>query len=73
MNFAPRYLGRGSWLAQRDPRLLVLAVACFVLAAIQVWDIRLMIGLTILGFAWYRTAHIPFSAVRRQWLFGVGL
>ena len=71
MNFVPRYLGRGSWLAQRDPRLLVIAVACFVLAAIQVWDIRLMVLLTTLGFAWYRTAHIPFSAVRRPWLFAI--
>ena len=72
MNFAPRYLGRGSWLAQRDPRLLVLAVACFVLAAIQVWDLRLMLALDALAFAWYRSARIPFSAVRRQWLFAIG-
>jgi energy-coupling factor transport system permease protein len=72
MNFVPRYLGRGSWLAQRDPRLLVIAVACFVLAAIQVWDIRLMVVLTLIGFGWYRAAHIPFSAVRRQWLFAIG-
>ncbi len=71
MNFVPRYLGRGSWLAQRDPRLLVIAVACFVLAAIQVWDIRVMVLLTGLGFAWYRQAHIPFRAVRRQWLFAI--
>ena len=71
MNFVPRYLGRGSWLAQRDPRLLVIAVACYVLAAIQVWDIRLMIPLTALGFAWYGQAHIPFRAVRRQWLFAI--
>jgi len=71
MNFVPRYLGRGSWLAQRDPRLLVIAVACFVLAAIQVWDIRIMLLLTALAFAWYRQAHIPFRAVRRQWLFAI--
>ncbi len=71
MNFAPRYLGRGSWLSQRDPRLLVIALACFVLAAIQVWDVRLMIGLLVLALAWYRSAHIPFRAVRRQWLFAL--
>ena len=71
MNFVPRYLGRGSWLAQRDPRLLVIAVACFVISAIQVWDIRIMLVLTALGFAWYRQAHIPFRAVRRQWLFAI--
>jgi len=69
VNFAPRYLGRGSWLAQRDPRVLVLAVVCFVFAAIQVWDLRLMIGLLILALGWYRSAHIPFRDVRRLWLF----
>src|SRR3954451_10287638 len=72
MNFVPRYLGRGSWLAQRDPRLLVIAVACYILAVIQVWDIRVMLPLTALGFAWYGQAHIPFRAVRRQWLFAIG-
>src|SRR5438477_9619438 len=71
MNFAPRYLGRGSWLAQRDPRLLVIAIVCFVLAAIQIWDVRLMIGMLVLGLAWFRSAHIPFAAVRRQWLFAL--
>jgi len=69
VNFAPRYLGRGSWLARRDPRLLVLAVVCFVFAAIQVWDIRLMLGLTLIAFLWYGSARIPFREVKRQWIF----
>ena len=69
MNFTPRYLGRGSWLARRDPRLVVLAVVCFVFAAIQVWDIRLMLVLAVIAFAWYGSARIPFHEVRRQWLF----
>jgi energy-coupling factor transport system permease protein len=71
VNFAPRYLGRGSWLAQRDPRILVLAVVCFVFAAIQVWDLRLMIVLAAIAFAYYRSARIPFREVRRLWLFAV--
>jgi len=71
VNFAPRYLGRGSWLARRDPRVLVLAVGCFVLAAIQVWDVRLMAILTALALAYYRSARIPFREVRRQWTFAI--
>jgi energy-coupling factor transport system permease protein len=71
VNFAPRYLGRGSWLAQRDPRILVLAVVCFVFAAIQVWDLRLMIVLAAIAFAYYRSARIPFREVRRLWIFAV--
>jgi energy-coupling factor transport system permease protein len=71
VNFAPRYLGRGSWLAQRDPRVLVLVVVCFVLAAIQVWDLRVMLALDALAFLYYRSARIPFRHVRRQWLFAI--
>lgn len=67
MNFTPRYLGRGSWLSRRDPRLLVIAVFCYVFAAIQVWDLRLMLVLVAIAFAYYRTANIPFRAVRAQW------
>lgn len=69
MNYAPRYLGRGSWLSRRDPRLLVLGVVCFVFTVIQVWDIRLMACLAVVAFLWYRSAGIPFASVRRQWLF----
>jgi energy-coupling factor transport system permease protein len=71
VNFAPRYLGRGSWLARRDPRLLVLALVCFVFAAIQVWDIRVMLVLLLVAFAWYASARIPFREVRRLWLFAI--
>ena len=71
MNFAPRYLGRGSWLAQRDPRVLVLVVLMFVTTVVQVWDIRLMLPLFVLAFVYYRTARIPFRAVRPQWFFAL--
>jgi energy-coupling factor transport system permease protein len=71
VNFAPRYLGRGSWLARRDPRVLVLSVACFVLTAIQVWDLRLLAGLVAIAFLYYRSAGIPFHAVRFQWTFAL--
>jgi energy-coupling factor transport system permease protein len=69
VNYTPRYLGRGSWLSRRDPRLIVLTVVCFVFSAIQVWDLRLMLGLAGLAAVYYRSAGIPFRAVRRQWAF----
>ena len=71
MNFTPRYLGRGSWLARRDPRLLVLAIVCFVFTAVQVWDVRLMLVLVAIAFLYYRSAGIPFREVRRQWTFAI--
>ncbi|MFL5681415.1 MAG: energy-coupling factor transporter transmembrane component T family protein [Chloroflexota bacterium] len=68
MNVAPRYLGRGSWLARRDPRVLVLVVVLFIFAAVQVWDGRLMAALLALALLYYRSAHIPFHEVRRNWI-----
>lgn len=68
MNIAPRYLGRGSWLARRDPRVLVLVVTLFIIAAIQVWDGRIMFLLLALSLLYYRTASIRFADVRRNWI-----
>ena len=69
MNIAPRYLGRGSWLARRDPRLLVLVVVCYVFATIQVWDLRVLVVMATMAYLYYRSAQIPFRAVRIQWAY----
>jgi energy-coupling factor transport system permease protein len=69
MNYAPRYLGRGSWLARRDPRVLVIAIACFVFSIIQVWDGRIVAILFAIALVYYRSAGIPFREVRRNWAF----
>lgn len=68
MNIAPRFLGRGSWLARRDPRVLVLVVVLFIFTAVQVWDGRVMAGLVLLAALYYRSAGIPFREVRRNWI-----
>ena len=67
MNIAPRYLGRGSWLSRRDPRVLLVGLALFVFTVIQVWDLRILAGLAIIAALYYRSAAIPFRAVRLQW------
>jgi energy-coupling factor transport system permease protein len=67
MNVAPRYLGRGSWLARRDPRLLVIGLALFVFTVIQVWDLRILAGLAVVAYLYYRSARIPFDQVRLNW------
>ena len=69
MNIAPRYLGRGSWLSRRDPRLLHVSLAQFVFTVIQVWDLRILAGLVIIAALYYRSAGIPFRAVRIQWAY----
>ena len=67
----PRYLGRGSWLGRRDPRVPLLVGVLTAATVIQIWDIRIVAVLFILGQLYYRSAGIPFHLVRRQWLFAV--
>jgi energy-coupling factor transport system permease protein len=67
VNIAPRYLGRGSWLARRDPRVLILVVALFIFTVLQVWDGRLVFALLLLSIVYYRSAAIPWSQIRRNW------
>ena len=67
MNIAPRYLGRGSWLARRDPRVLILVVALFIFTVLQVWDGRGVFVLLVLSVVYYRSAAIPWSQIRRNW------
>lgn len=67
MNIAPRYLGRGSWLARRDPRVLILVVVFFIFTVLQVWDARLVLALVVLSVVYYRTGNIPWSQIRRNW------
>jgi energy-coupling factor transport system permease protein len=67
MNIAPRYLGRGSWLARRDPRVLILAVALFIFTVLQVWDGRVILLLLLLSIVYYRSAGIPWRHIRRNW------
>jgi energy-coupling factor transport system permease protein len=69
MNIAPRFLGRGSWLARRDPRVLLVGLALFVFTVIQVWDLRILAGLAAAAALYYRSAGIPFRSVRIQWAY----
>jgi energy-coupling factor transport system permease protein len=67
MNIAPRYLGRGSWLARRDPRVLIVVIFLFIFAVLQVWDGRVLFVLLLISIAYYRTAGIPWRHIRRNW------
>ena len=67
MNIAPRYLGRGSWLARRDPRVLILVVALFIFTVLQVWDERILLLLLAIAIAYYRAAGIEWRYIKRNW------
>jgi energy-coupling factor transport system permease protein len=67
MNVAPRYLGRGSWLARRDPRVLILAIFLFIFTVLQVWDGRVIFVLLLVSVGYYAAAGIPWRQIRRNW------
>ncbi len=69
MNITPRYLGRGSWLSRRDPRILILVLVCYVFSAIQVWDLRILLPMAVLAVVYYRSAGIPWRSVRANWAY----
>jgi energy-coupling factor transport system permease protein len=69
MRAAFPYLGRGSWLASRDPRVLLLAAILFVIGASQLRDSRQLAVVLVLALAYYSTARIPWRSVRLQWIY----
>jgi energy-coupling factor transport system permease protein len=69
MRAAFPYLGRGSWLARRDPRTLILAGFLFALAVTQLRDARHLAIAAILGLVYYRLAAIPWRSIRVQWIY----
>lgn len=69
MRAAFPYLGRGSWLARRDPRVLLVAAAVFVIGAVQLRDARHLAIVLVLALAYYAMAGIPWRAVRLQWTY----
>ncbi len=69
MRAAFPYLGRGSWLARRDPRVLILAAAIFVVGLIQLRDARHLAIVLVFALGYYRLAGIPWHAVRVQWAY----
>ena len=69
MRAAFRYLGRGSWLARRDPRVILLAPILFVIGASQLRDVRHLVLVLLIGLGYYSLAGIPWRAVRVQWIY----
>lgn len=69
MRAAFAYLGRGSWLARRDPRSLLLAAFLFVIGAPQLRDARQLLVVAVLALGYYLLAGIPWRTVRRQWMY----
>ena len=69
MRAAFPYLGRGSWLARRDPRVLLLGGGLFVIGVVQLRDARHLAVVLVLAIAYYLSAGIPWRAARVQWIY----
>jgi energy-coupling factor transport system permease protein len=69
MRAAFRYLGRGSWLARRDPRVLLVCPVLFVIGASQLRDARHLASAVVLVLGYYALAGIPWRSVRVQWIY----
>src|SRR5919109_863313 len=69
MRAAFPYLGRGSWLARRDPRVMLVAAGGFVIGAVPLRDSRHLAVVLVVALGYYLTAQIPWRAVRLQWAY----
>lgn len=69
MRAAFPYLGRGSWLSRRDPRVLILAPLLIVVGASQLRDVRQLGVVLVLALGYYAAAGIPWRSVRLQWTY----
>jgi energy-coupling factor transport system permease protein len=69
MRAAFPYLGRGSWLARRDPRGLLLAAILFVAAVSQLRDSRQLAVVLAGALGYYAAARIPWRSIRVQWIY----
>ena len=49
--------------------MLLICLALFVFSVIQVWDLRILAALVLVAAVYYRSAGIPFRAVRAQWAY----
>lgn len=67
------YLGRGSWLARRDPRVLLLVGLLFVIAVTQLRDWRHLAVAFALALVYYTLADIPWRRIRVQWAYLLGV
>ncbi|GGK90421.1 cobalt ABC transporter permease [Sphaerisporangium melleum] len=69
MDVTPRYLGAGSFLSRRDPRVLLLVPVLYIVAVAGVDDLRVVLACTAVALAYYRAAGIPWRGVRANWAF----
>jgi energy-coupling factor transport system permease protein len=69
VDVTPRYLGAGSFLSRRDPRVLLLVPVLYLVAVAGIVDLRGVLVCTAVALVYYRAAGIPWRGVRANWAF----
>ncbi|GAA1275307.1 energy-coupling factor transporter transmembrane component T [Sphaerisporangium rubeum] len=69
MDVTPRYLGAGSFLSRRDPRVLLVVPALYLVAVAGIDDLRAVLACAAVALLYYRAAGIPWRGVRANWAF----
>jgi len=64
-----RYRDLDTLIHRLDPRTKVISFACFVLAALSLWDMRFLFALLAFGVFQIFLARIAWRDIRRVWLF----
>jgi energy-coupling factor transport system permease protein len=67
VDVTPRYLGAGSFLSRRDPRLLLLVPVLYLVAVAGIDDLRGVLLCAAAAVVYYRAAGIPWRGVRANW------
>ncbi len=63
-----KYRDRNTIIQRLDPRTRLIAFACFLLAIIQFWDIRILLVFFLIALAQYRLAELTWKETRTFWI-----
>lgn len=68
MLVAWKYKERGTWYQQLNPRVRLVVILALMLAVIQIWDLRLLLGFFALASLHYLAAGLTWRETWRIWL-----
>ena len=68
MLVAWKYKERGTWYQQLNPRVRLVVIIALMLAVIQVWDLRVLLGFLAVAAVQYVAARLSWRETRRIWL-----
>ncbi len=68
MLVAWKYKERGTWYQQLNPRVRLVVILALMLAVIQIWDLRVLLGFFVLASLQYLAAGLTWRETWRIWL-----